>query len=126
MGDKVYQVVDEMVLIRIQAPGQAPFIQGYYRDQFLPANATEETIEHHLSTKQIQEVDVEAAPVEPETPEVEKKDPAKVGDDVPEPKKTDSKEVWIEFAVSKGADRGDIEAKRVTKDDLIAVYGTKN
>lgn len=132
MGDKVYQVVDELVLIKIEAPGQKPFIQGYYRDQFLPANATEDTIEHHLSTKQIQEVDIEAAPVAPaeaETPPPDgaaKKEPVKAGDDVPVPKKTDPKEAWVDFAVSKGADRADIEAKKATKDDLIAVYGPKN
>lgn len=40
-----------------------------------------------------------------------------------EPKKSGSKPDWVEYAVSKGADRDEAEAS--TRDDLAAAYGTK-
>lgn len=47
------------------------------------------------------------------------------GDDVPEPKKSDKRELWVDYAVSKGADREDIEENQVTKADLIATHGSR-
>lgn len=46
-------------------------------------------------------------------------------DDAPleEPKKSGSKPDWVEWAVSKGADREEAEAS--SRDDLAAAYGTK-
>lgn len=40
-----------------------------------------------------------------------------------EPKKSGSKPDWVEYAVSKGADRDEAEAS--SRDDLAAAYGTK-
>lgn len=40
-----------------------------------------------------------------------------------EPKKSGSKPDWVEYAVSKGADRDEAEAS--TRDDLAAAYGSK-
>jgi hypothetical protein len=40
-----------------------------------------------------------------------------------EPKKSGSKPDWVEYAVSKGADRDEAEASN--RDDLAAAYGTK-
>lgn len=45
------------------------------------------------------------------------------GPEVEEPKKTANKPEWVEFAVSKGADRE--VAQDATKNDLIEQYGTK-
>ena len=40
-----------------------------------------------------------------------------------EPKKSGSKPDWVEYAVSKGADRDEAEAS--SRDDLAAAYGSK-
>lgn len=40
-----------------------------------------------------------------------------------EPKKSGSKPDWVEYAVSKGADRAEAEAS--SRDDLAAAYGSK-
>lgn len=44
-------------------------------------------------------------------------------DDKAEPKKSGSKSDWVEYAVSKGADRAEAEAS--TRDDLAAAYGNE-
>lgn len=44
--------------------------------------------------------------------------------EVEEPKKSGSKVDWVEYAVSKGADR--VEAEASTRDDLAAAYGSPN
>lgn len=43
--------------------------------------------------------------------------------DKAEPKKSGSKADWVEYAVSKGADRAEAEAS--TRDDLAAAYGNE-
>lgn len=130
MGDKFYVVTDEYITVPTPTPTGQMVILGYYRDAVLPLNADEKSIKHHLGTGQIRQLKPEevAPPADEETPAVDPGDkpPVQVGDDVPEPKKTDGKDAWVDFAVSKGADRADIEAKKATKDDLIATYGTKN
>lgn len=46
------------------------------------------------------------------------------GDKAEEPKKSGSKTDWVEYAVSKGADRAEAEAS--TRDDLVAAYGSSS
>jgi hypothetical protein len=50
---------------------------------------------------------------------VEKSEDADSDSDVPA--KSATKDVWVDYAVSQGADRAEAEA--ATKDDLIASYG---
>jgi hypothetical protein len=46
------------------------------------------------------------------------------GDDVPEPRKNADRADWVDYAVSKGGDRAEIEEKKVSRADLIATWGT--
>ena len=46
------------------------------------------------------------------------------GDDVPEPRKNAKRAAWVDYAVSKGGDREEIEANEVSQADLIATWGT--
>jgi hypothetical protein len=62
---------------------------------------------------------VESDPVPPPFTVV---DPDDVDGDGPIPAKSATKDVWIAYAVSQGADQADAEA--ATKDDLIATYGS--
>lgn len=137
MSDKMYRVTDEYILAKIGVQDHPPVIQGYYRGQILPAAVLDESIEHHLSTKQIEEfvpAPAEAAPADDAPPAKDKSDGAadqdgnpdvKVGDQIAEPAKNAKRGMWVDYAVSKGADRDDILAKNATRDDLIATYGSK-
>jgi hypothetical protein len=137
MGDKMYRVTDEYILAKIGVQDHPPVIQGYYRGQILPAAVTDESIEHHLSTKQIEEfvpAPTETSPAAEEPASSDKGDGAadqdgdpgvKPGDQVDLPAKNAKRGKWVDYAVSKGADRDDILTKNVTRDDLIAAYGPK-
>ena len=100
----------------------------------------EETIKHHLETKQIEEVDGEldtsfedlkVSDFEGQggIPATSSEQPAtkaaQAGDGTAEPRKSAKKEDWVEYAVSQGADREDLEEKDPSKADLIATYGSK-
>lgn len=170
MSDKRYIVTGEYVTMQTtnQLTGE-PLLLGYYRGQLLPEDITEESIEHHLSTRQIEEVavDNDGAMTNPEQVEdLRQTDPSEAyvtdglgepnrmpgytpaaadepdkaadeadkaadeaptdarQDDLPEPKRTADRAAWVEYAVSKGADRSDIEAQNPSKADLIAAWGT--
>jgi hypothetical protein len=163
MSDKRYIVTGEYVTMQTtnQLTGE-PVLLGYYRGQLLPGDITEESIEHHLSTGQIEEVavDNDGAMTEPEQAEdLRQTDPSEAyvtdglgepnkmpgytptaadepdkaadeaptdarQDALPEPRRNADRDAWVEYAVSKGADRGDIEAQNPSKADLIAAWGT--
>lgn len=141
MADKIYQVTAPMIMAKVVGLAGVHQLQGYYEGQFLPPNATQETIEHHLGTKQIEEVRPEDAPAPAEETDPGEGGKAadtdtdadkdgnpdvKAGDQIDMPAKNAKRGKWIDFAVSKGGDRADMLAKNVTRDDLITVYGTKN
>lgn len=165
--DKRYRVTAEYVTVTTSDPlSGRRVLLGYYRNALLPADMSDEAIEHHLSTRQIEEVEVDVVPVE--TPEGEddgeqevhtaedlrQTDPAEANivdglgapnamttvqdavtpsdavqastapERVEEPRRSAEKAEWVEYAVSQGADRADIEEKNPTKADLIATWGT--
>lgn len=114
-------------------------VLGFYRNALLPEDLSEETIEHHLSTQQITAVKIDDDGNLTEYEDERQTDPAEAkvtdglgppntmpaaGDDVQEPKRSDDKDAWVKYAVSKGADADDIEDKNPTKADLIATWGT--
>lgn len=116
---KQYRVTAEYVTVVTAAlPGGRAMLLGFYRDAILPPDVSDEAIEHHLSTNQIEEVEEAEVPPAEVPPEVV------AGDQVDEPKKSDDRPAWVDYAVSKGADRADIEEKKTTKADLIAAWGT--
>lgn len=119
-----YTVTGEYITV-LTATSDGVRLVGLYKGAPLPGDVPQESIDHHLSTGQI-------ALVEEVTD-----DPVAQGADVPpsgsfpnpsavqtgEPKKSASKAEWVDYAVSKGADRADAES--ATKDDLVAVWGSK-
>jgi hypothetical protein len=156
MGKKRYVVTAEYIMSETHDIAGNRVMLGWYRGSLLPEDTTEESIEHHLSTRQIKEVKVdtdadgnvsitdhedlrqtdpaEAKVVDglgepntngPALEPVADSNEVKAGDQVPEPnKRTGERADWVDYAVSKGADRKDIEDKKVTKADLIATWGT--
>jgi hypothetical protein len=156
---KRYVVTGEYIMAATTDPASGQRVMlGWYRGSLLPEDISDESIEHHLSTRQIQAVKLDENGALTEWEDERVSDPAeakvadglgepntmgpaleartdavadgnevKAGDQVDEPKKsTGTRDEWVEYAVSKGADRGDIEAKKVTKADLIATWGTPN
>lgn len=163
---KRYVVTGEYITVTTTDMVGQRVLLGYYRGALLPEDLTDEAIEHHLSTGQIMEVQLdadgtlqgtdfipegtpEAAPekdadgkevTQPDglgepnkMPEAQtsgqrpgyKPGEVKAGDSVPEPnRRNGTRDEWVDYAVSKGADREEIESKQVSKQDLIAVHGT--
>lgn len=146
MGQRYVVIAEYVTAGTKDALTGKPLLVGYYRNALLPEDVSDKTIQHLLSVKQIQPLpdDVEAADLEDKrqteagtgtpdgagdgdpasTPVVGEAQVVKVGDDVPEPKASDKRELWVDYAVSKGADREEIEGKNVTKADLIATHAT--
>lgn len=103
-----------------------------YRDGVLPADATQQAIEHLLAIGFITEAEQvgglqtvrrgdgslpdDGTPPAPDATEVDD-----VDGDGPIPPKSATKDVWVAYAVSKGMNPA--EADAATKDDLIANYG---
>lgn len=162
---KRYVVTGEYITVATSDPVSGKRVMlGWYRNALLPEDMSDESIKHHLSTRQIKAVEIGAdgtisdyedlrqtapaeaevtdglgepnkgpgdAPADNDKSESPKPDGAttspevKAGDDVPEPnRRNGTKEEWVDYAVSKGADRQDIEAQQTTKADLIATWGT--
>lgn len=138
---KRYMVVDEYITAKTATPDGTRLV-GFYRGAVLPDDVPEETIKHHLLTEQIEEIDGEldtsfedkrvsdfagegGGIPETGSAQPEPKKAATAGDGTAEPRKSAPKEDWVEYAVSQGADREDLEEKNPTKADLIATYGSK-
>ncbi len=150
---KRYMVVGEYVTAKWSDPiSGRPLITGFYRNSILPDSLDEENAKHLVSTGLVAEVKVDddgAATGDPEDVEdLRQTDPAeanvtdgagapvqamrpldadtqvKAGDQVAEPSKRADRTDWVDYAVSKGADRDEIESNKVTKTDLIATWGT--
>jgi hypothetical protein len=124
----MYRVTGEYITVVTPIPGGTPMLLGYYRNALLPEGVSDEAIKHHLSTGQIEKIE---DPAEAEDTVQSDFTPPATGsapvnpEPLKEPAKSATHAEWVEYAVSKGADRQDIEDKKPTKADLQAVYGTK-
>jgi hypothetical protein len=99
MGKQLVAAIDGVM---VKAGGQ---LRPLYKDGAVPEGADQEHVKLLVDRGLL----------------VEKSDDADSDTDTDVPAKSANKDVWVDYAVSQGADRAEAEA--ATKDDLIASYG---
>lgn len=105
-----YKVIAPLVIVKDDKGAQHHLYEG----AVVFSNADPDHLEQLLDSGMVEEFEVPAEPEpEPDAPPVP----------LEEPKKSASKADWVEYAVSKGADRAEAEA--ANRDDLVVVWGSK-
>ena len=123
MADKSYRVTALLVIVNCE-DGLARTVQ---HGGAVPVNAKADHIEHLLGFGLIEEGEPLGGldPAKNAAPKSSEDEPASEADDPdgdgPIPAKSASKDAWLAYAVSQGANPAEIEA--LTRDQLVAQFG---